>query len=159
MRVGFGYDAHRFATGRPLVIGGVELETDQGLDGHSDGDVLVHAIIDALLGAAALGDLGTHFSENDVEAGAYSTGLLPKVSEILRSAGYRIVNIDATVVIQGVRISPAREQIRKNVASALEIEVNQVSVKATTTDALGFSGRGEGAEAYAVALLDSAKAQ
>lgn len=152
MRVGFGYDAHAFAPDRKLVIGGIVLE-GPGLAGHSDADVLCHAVADALLGAAGLGDLGAHFPADRVAPDTSSLSLLTEVAQKLKDAGYRVANIDATVVIQQVRISPRSKMMAERIASALGLVTEQVNVKSTTTDGLGFSGRSEGAEAYAVALL------
>ena len=154
MRIGMGYDVHRLAEGRKLILGGVEIPWEKGLLGHSDADVLVHAVMDALLGAAALGDIGQHFPDTDpAYEGADSLQLLRKVGEILAEAGYRVGNVDATVIAQRPKLAPYREQMRKNIAEALGAEVSQVSVKATTEEGLGFTGAGEGIAAQAIALL------
>ena len=154
MRIGMGYDVHRLAEGRKLILGGAEIPWEKGLLGHSDADVLVHAVMDALLGAAALGDIGQHFPDTDpAYEGADSLQLLRKVGEILEEAGYRVGNVDATVIAQRPKLAPYREQMRKNIAEALGAEVSQVSVKATTEEGLGFTGAGEGIAAQAIALL------
>lgn len=154
MRIGMGYDVHRLAEGRKLILGGAEIPWEKGLLGHSDADVLVHAVMDALLGAAALGDIGQHFPDTDpAYEGADSLQLLRKVGEILAEAGYRVGNVDATVIAQRPKLAPYREQMRKNIAEALGAEVSQVSVKATTEEGLGFTGAGEGIAAQAIALL------
>lgn len=153
-RIGQGYDVHRLVEGRKLILGGVEIPWERGLLGHSDADVLLHAVMDALLGAAALGDIGAHFPDTDAQyAGADSAQLLLRVGELLRNAGWRVVNVDATVIAQRPRLAPYILQMRENIARALEIEIARVSVKATTEEHLGFTGRGEGISAQAVALL------
>lgn len=154
MRVGVGYDAHAFDQARPLVLGGVRLSEEGGLAGHSDADVVCHAIADALLGAAGLGDLGDHFGSNVVPGGVSSLQLLARTAALVGDEGYRIVNVDAVVVIQGVRIAPHRRAMAAKIAEALTIAPEQVSVKATTTDYLGFTGRSEGAAGLAVALIE-----
>ncbi len=155
MRIGEGYDVHRLVEGRKLILGGVELEYEKGLDGHSDADVLVHAIMDSLLGAAALGDIGKLFPDNDPQyKGADSLVLLSRVAERLYDEGYRIVNIDSTVVAQAPKLAPHIEEMRKNIAAAAKTELSQISVKATTEEKLGFSGRGEGIASRAVCLID-----
>jgi len=157
MRVGSGYDVHSFAEGRKLVLGGVLFEGETGLAGHSDGDALSHAIIDALLGAAALGDVGMHFPSSEERLrGADSIELLKQVVKLVAAAGYVIVNVDATVVAQKPRIAPHVAEMRRRLALALGVETGQVSVKATTTDGLGALGRGKGIAAQAVALLQEA---
>lgn len=155
LRVGHGYDVHRLATGRALILGGVTVPYDRGLDGHSDADVLVHAVMDALLGAAAAGDIGKLFPDSD-EAfrGISSIELLRRVKVHLDSISFAVVNIDATIVAQAPKLSPYREEMRKNIADALGIDVAQVSVKATTEEHLGFTGRGEGIAAHAVVLIE-----
>ncbi len=154
MRVGIGYDVHRLVEGRPLTIGGVTIPHEKGLDGHSDADVLLHAIADALLGAAALGDIGLHFPDTDAAwKDADSKRLLQIVGERVRAAGYRVSNIDATVALQRPRLRPHIEAMRAVVARTLGLEAGQVSVKATTTERLGFVGSEAGAAAYAVCLL------
>lgn len=153
MRVGMGYDVHAFHPDRPLVLGGVTIQEQGGLSGHSDADVVSHAVADALLGAAGLGDLGEHFPAGSMSEGASSLRILARTAALLADAGYTIVNIDATVVIQHVRVAPHRKQMEQAIAGALSIEEAQVSVKATTTDGLGLTGRGEGAAGMAVALV------
>jgi 2-C-methyl-D-erythritol 2,4-cyclodiphosphate synthase len=154
MRTGIGYDCHRFETGRRLVLGGVELEHDRGLAGHSDADALTHAIIDALLGACALGDIGQHFPDTDpAYAGVDSLRLLEATAVLLREAGFAVVNVDATVVIERPRLAPARERMRTGLAAALGVGVEQVSVKATRGEGMGFVGREEGVAALAVATV------
>lgn len=154
MRVGTGYDVHRLVSGRPLILGGVEIPFDLGLLGHSDADVVSHAIGDALLGAAALGDLGAHFPDTDpAYAGCSSLKLLSHIASLLEQGGYSIGNVDATIIAQKPKIAPFILTMRHNIADALDIESEQVSVKATTTEGLGFTGVGEGFAAQAVALL------
>ncbi len=156
MRIGIGYDVHPLVEGRPLVIGGVSVPHERGLDGHSDGDVLAHAIIDALLGAAALGDIGQHFpSEDERLRGAKSVELLKKSAALLSDAGHIMANIDATVIAQAPTLAPYIPQMREVLADALGVDPSSVSVKATSTDHLGSIGRGEGIAAVAVALIDS----
>ena len=155
MRVGQGYDVHAFDHSRRLVLGGVLFEGEPGLSGHSDADVLAHAVIDALLGAAALGDIGAHFPSTDPRwAGADSLELLRSVADLVRKAGLRVGNVDATLVCQRPRVSARVAEMRANLARALGAEVDKVSVKATTSDGLGAIGRGEGIAAMAVALLE-----
>jgi 2-C-methyl-D-erythritol 2,4-cyclodiphosphate synthase len=157
MRVGQGFDVHPFETGRPLILGGVLFEGETGLAGHSDGDVLTHAVIDAILGAAALGDIGSHFPSSDERwRGSDSMELLRAVVAKVAAAGFRVVNVDATVIGERPRISTRAEEIREHLAGAIGIPVNSVSVKATTTDHLGALGRGEGIGAVAVLLLEEA---
>jgi 2-C-methyl-D-erythritol 2,4-cyclodiphosphate synthase len=157
MRIGTGYDVHPFEAGRRLVLGGVYFEGETGLAGHSDGDALTHAVIDALLGAAALGDIGTHFPSSDASLrGADSIELLRRVAAQIHEAGYCVGNVDATVVAQKPRIAPRVQEMRARLAEALGVDVAQVSVKATTTDGLGAMGRAEGIAAQAVALLENA---
>ena len=156
-RVGFGFDAHPFVEGRALIIGGVEAPFDKGLSGHSDGDVLVHAIMDALLGAAALGDKGTHFPSSDESLrGVSSLKLLSQTAELVHRAGWRIVNVDATILAQRPTLGPLVSEMRARISGFLSIPEADVSIKPTTTDHLGFVGREEGMAAYAVALLDEA---
>ena len=153
MRIGNGYDVHRLVPGRKLILGGVPLDYELGLDGHSDADVLVHAVMDALLGAAALGDIGQHFPDTDpAYRGISSLELLKHVGELL--SDYRISNIDAIVAAQRPKLAGAIPAMRENIARALGIAPEQVSVKATTTEKLGFEGRGEGISAYAACLLE-----
>lgn len=155
MRIGYGYDVHRLVEGRPLILGGVRVPHECGLDGHSDADVLLHAIADALLGAAALGDIGTHFPDTDVRwRDADSQMLLREVGRKVEEAGYRIVNIDATVALQRPRLRPYIDTMRHNIADVLDLDLGQVSVKATTTERLGFVGSEAGAAASAVCLLN-----
>jgi 2-C-methyl-D-erythritol 2,4-cyclodiphosphate synthase len=155
-RTGIGYDCHRFAAGRRLVLGGVEIAHEQGLAGHSDADVLTHAIIDALLGAAALGDIGQHFPDTDERyRDADSLGLLRSAAEAVRAAGYEVVNLDASVVIERPAVAPHREEIRSRLAEALALAPEQVNVKATRGEGMGFVGREEGAAALAVATLEA----
>ncbi|MBR1784765.1 MAG: 2-C-methyl-D-erythritol 2,4-cyclodiphosphate synthase [Bacteroidales bacterium] len=154
MRIGSGYDVHRLAEGIPLWLGGVRVEHTHGLVGHSDADVLVHAICDALLGAAALGDIGKHFPDSDTRyKGISSLLLLGRVGVLVAEAGYSIGNIDSTVVAQRPKLAPYINQMRQSIADTLHIDVGRVSVKATTTEQLGFEGREEGISATAVALL------
>ena len=156
MRVGMGYDVHRLTAGRKLILGGVEIPYGKGLLGHSDADVLVHAVMDALLGAAALGDIGKHFPDTDPEyEGVSSIRLLEHVGRLLDEKGYVIENIDATVVAQRPKMRPYIEQMRENIATALRIETEQVNVKATTEEGLGFTGRKEGIAAQAICLLNT----
>lgn len=155
MRIGHGYDVHPLETGRPLILGGVRFEAERGLTGHSDGDAAVHAVIDALLGAAALGDIGTHFpSSDDRWRDADSLEMLRQAVILVASAGYAIVNVDVTIVAQAPRIAPRVAEMRGGLSRALGIELTSVNVKATTTDGLGTVGRGEGIAAYAVALIE-----
>ncbi len=153
-RNGLGVDSHRLVAGRPLILGGVEFQSELGLDGHSDADVLTHAVIDALLGAAALGDIGAHFPDSDERwRGADSIDLLSKVAGMLVGGGFSVVNIDATVIIEQPKIGPRRAEIAERIAAALGIEVGRVNVKATTAEQIGAFGRGEGAAAIASATL------
>lgn len=154
LRIGFGYDAHRLVEKRQLILGGVHIPFARGLDGHSDADVLSHAIGDALLGAGALGDLGTHFPDSDMQfKNISSLVLLNKISHLLSKNGYGIVNIDATLVLQKPKIAPKIDEMRANIAQALNIEKQQVAIKATTTEGMGFTGSGEGVSSYAIALI------
>lgn len=158
MRIGHGYDVHRLVEGRKLILGGVDIPYERGLLGHSDADVLVHAIMDAILGAAALGDIGKLFPDSDERyAGADSLGLLDEVMRVLRGAGYELGNVDATVVAQRPRLAPYIEQMRENIARAAGAGVSQISVKATTEEKLGFTGDGSGIAAHAVALITPVK--
>ncbi len=155
MRIGTGYDVHRLGEGLELWLGGVQVPHTHGLIGHSDADVLLHAICDALLGAAALGDIGKHFPDTDPKyKGISSLKLLRHVGMLLKEAGYQVGNIDSTVAAQRPKLAPYIAQMRQNIADALGIEVDAVSVKATTTEHLGFEGREEGISAQAVALLN-----
>ena len=156
MRIGFGYDVHRLVEGRPLILGGVEVPHETGLAGHSDADVLLHAITDALLGAAALGDIGAHFPDTEAQwKDADSRMLLREVGRLIEEAGYRIANIDATVALQRPKLRPYLDAMRRAIAETLGLDVGQVSVKATTTERLGFVGQEAGAAASAVCLLTS----
>ena len=159
IRIGHGYDVHRLTAGRKLILGGVEIENGGiGLLGHSDADVLLHAIADSLLGACALGDIGKHFPDTD-EAfkDADSIELLKKVGEIIANGGYKINNVDATVIAQAPKLSPFIDEMRNNIANALEISIDRVSVKATTEEKLGFTGAGEGIAAHSVCLVEETK--
>lgn len=156
MRIGTGYDVHRLAAGRDLIIGGVKIPYEKGLLGHSDADVLLHAVMDALLGAAALGDIGQHFPDSDpAYQGISSLVLLAKAGELLTKEAFLIENIDATVIAQSPKMRPYIASMRKNIAEALGVDVSQISVKATTEEGLGFTGSGEGIAAQAVCLLTS----
>ena len=155
MRIGMGYDVHKLAAGRPLVIGGVVIPYEKGLLGHSDADVLTHAVMDALLGAAALGDIGTHFPDTDQRfLGADSMALLERVKALLHREGYTVGNVDATIIAQKPKMQPYIEEMRKNLAHCLGVEKNCVNVKATTEEGLGFTGAGDGVAANAVVLLE-----
>lgn len=154
MRIGFGYDVHRFAEDRPLVIGGIVIPSERGLDGHSDADVLLHAIADAILGALALGDIGSHFPDTDTKwKGADSVVLLRAVTGLARERGWEVTNVDSTLVMEAPKIRPYVDAMRARTAEALGVETSQVSIKATTSERMGFVGTGEGAAAYAVVLL------
>lgn len=153
-RIGHGFDAHRFAPGARLVLGGVAIEFDRGLAAHSDGDVVVHALCDALLGAAGLGDIGRHFPDTSPEfAGIDSRILLRRVVALLHAQGFAVVNADATIIAQAPRLAPHLDRMRAHLASDLGVEAGRVNVKATTTEGMGFAGRGEGIAAHAVALI------
>lgn len=155
MRIGHGYDVHRLAVGRRLILGGVCIPYEKGLLGHSDADVLAHAVMDALLGAAAMGDIGGIFPDTDpAYLDADSLSLLSKVCGMLDSAGYRIVNIDSTVIAQAPKLKPYVERMRRNIAEACGISAEQTGVKATTEEHLGFTGSGEGIAAHAVCLIE-----
>lgn len=155
MRIGQGYDAHRFAQGRPLVLGGVRIPHERGLAAHSDGDVLVHALCDALLGAAGLGDMGRHFPDSSAEfAGIDSRILLRRVVALLHEHAMRVANVDVTVVAQAPKLAPHIDSMRDGLSSDLQLDPSRVNVKATTTEGMGFAGRGEGVAAYAVALVE-----
>ncbi len=155
-RIGFGFDVHKLIEGRKLFLGGVEIPFEKGLLGHSDADVLLHAICDALLGAAALGDIGKHFPDTDIRfKGISSIELLKHVGKLLSQNGYAIGNIDSTLVLEKPKILPYINQMQKNIAESLGILENQVSVKATTNEGMGFIGTGEGAVAYAVTTINS----
>ncbi|MDP3308811.1 2-C-methyl-D-erythritol 2,4-cyclodiphosphate synthase [Methylotenera sp.] len=154
IRIGHGYDVHQLVVGRKCIIGGVDIQFEKGLDGHSDADVLLHAICDALLGAAALGDIGKHFPPSDMRfKGINSRQLLCHVVSLLRSMGYIVGNIDCTVICEMPKLSPHTEQMRINIAEDCQVEIDAINVKATTTEKLGFTGRGEGIAAEAVCLI------
>ncbi len=154
MRIGQGFDVHAFAEGRKLILGGVEIDHEKGLLGHSDADVLIHAVCDALLGAAALGDIGHLFPDTDAcFAGADSLDLLAEVMRQVRQAGFSVGNIDATVIAQAPRLAPHISNMREKVAAVMQVDVSQIGIKATTSEHLGFTGRKEGIAAMAVALL------
>lgn len=154
MRIGFGYDVHRLVEGRPLILGGVEVPHQRGLLGHSDADVLIHALMDALLGAAALGDIGKHFPDTDAKfKGISSLLLLKKVKELLQAHGYSVHNVDAVVVAERPKLASYIEMMCENIAKILEIDRRKVNVKATTTEGLGFTGREEGIAAHAVVII------
>ena len=158
MRIGSGYDVHRLAEGRKLILGGVEIPYEKGLLGHSDADVLVHAVMDALLGAAAMGDIGRHFPDNDEQYKNISSLLLvEKVSLLLKERGYTTINIDATVIAQRPKLAPYIEQMVKNMADVLGVPCDSINVKATTEEGLGFTGSGEGIAAQAVCLIEKIK--
>lgn len=158
MKIGLGYDVHKLVSGRKLILGGVEIPYDLGLDGHSDADVLLHAIADAILGAAKQGDIGQHFPDTDLKfKGADSLMLLEKSAEIVRSAGYEIQDVDSVIVAQKPKLSPYRDNMRQNIAKALSVDIDCVGVKATTTEKLGFEGKGQGISAQAVCLLSEEK--
>lgn len=153
-RTGLGWDSHRLVAGRPLIVGGVELEHELGLDGHSDADVLTHAVIDALLGAAGLGDIGAHFPDTDERwRGADSIALLGETARLIAAAGLRVVNVDATICMERPKVGERRVQMRERLAGALGIDAGRVNVKATTGERIGFVGREEGVAAMAIATL------
>lgn len=155
LRVGLGFDAHRFAPTRALILGGVRFRDHDGLEGHSDADVLAHAIMDAVLGAAGLEDIGHHFPDSDpAYAGADSLALLTSVAILIRSAGWEVINVDAVVICEEPRLAPQRQAMRDRLAQAMGIEPDRVGVRGTTTEGLGFTGRREGIAAQAVALLE-----
>lgn len=159
IRIGHGYDVHQLVTGRKCIIGGVEIAYEKGLLGHSDADVLLHAICDAMLGAAGLGDIGKHFPDSDASyQGADSRGLLRQVVALLKQQGYQLSNLDATIIAQAPKMAPHIETMRINIASDCGVASSQVNVKATTTEHLGFTGRGEGIAAEAVCLIQTASA-
>lgn len=154
MRIGMGYDVHRLVPGRDLILGGVTMDYEMGLLGHSDADVLLHAIMDALLGAAALGDIGKHFPDTDpAYKGASSIRLMEHVRELIRREGFSVENVDATIIAERPKMRPYIDQMRENIARALEVELSRINVKATTEEGLGFTGTGEGISAQAVCLL------
>ena len=155
MRVGFGYDVHRLVSGRPLILGGIQIDHEFGLLGHSDADVLLHAICDAMIGAAALGDIGRHFPDTSVEfKGISSLVLLGRTADLLREQGFRIINIDSTVVAQRPKLAPYIEKMAGKISRELGLAADCVNIKAKTTETLGFAGREEGIAAYAVVLIE-----
>ena len=158
MRIGSGYDVHRLVTDRDLIVGGVNIPYEKGLLGHSDADVLLHAIMDALLGAAALGDIGKHFPDSDMKyKGISSIKLMEHVKSLLTQEGYKVENIDATIIAQAPKFRPYIDDMRKNIANAMGIELDQVNVKATTEEGLGFTGEGLGIAASAVCLIEKSR--
>ncbi|MDZ4180247.1 MAG: 2-C-methyl-D-erythritol 2,4-cyclodiphosphate synthase [Coriobacteriia bacterium] len=155
MRIGIGYDVHRFIEGRPLVLGGVEIPHDRGLDGHSDADVLAHALMDAIFGALRSGDIGHHFPDTDAAyRGVSSMLLLDRCATVMRGAGWRLVDADCTLVLELPKIAPFRDEMRAMLAGSLGVDISGIGVKATTTEGLGFTGRGEGIAAQVVVLLE-----
>jgi 2-C-methyl-D-erythritol 2,4-cyclodiphosphate synthase len=155
LRIGNGYDVHKLVEGRTLILGGVEIPHTKGVLGHSDGDVLIHAIMDAMLGALALGDIGQHFPDTDMKyENIDSTILLTRVKELIAERGYRVINLDSIIVLQKPKVKPYIEAMRKRVAEVLEIDIDQVSVKATTEEKLGFTGDESGVKSYCVVLLE-----
>ena len=159
MRIGNGYDSHRFDAGRTLVLGGITIPNHAGLSGHSDGDAVAHAVIDAILGAAAAGNVGSHFPpSDDTWKGADSIGLLERATEILLSQSFRVVNVDVTVICESPKIGPHAEAMRQRLASAMAVTVSRVSIKGKTNEGMGWIGRGEGLAVHAVAMIDQDKA-
>lgn len=155
LRIGNGYDVHKLVEGRKLILGGMEIPHTKGVLGHSDGDVLIHAIMDAMLGALALGDIGQHFPDTDMKyENIDSTILLTRVKELIAERGYRVINLDSIIVLQKPKVKPYIEAMRKRVAEVLEIDIDQVSVKATTEEKLGFTGDESGVKSYCVILLE-----
>lgn len=155
MRIGHGYDVHRLVEGRDLILGGVKIDFEKGLLGHSDADVLLHAVSDALLGAAGLGDIGRHFPDTDPKyKGADSLVLLASVGEKIKAAGYRVGNVDVTMIAQRPKLAPHIAQMQENIAKALDVDPSRINVKATTEEKLGFTGSGEGMACHAVCLLE-----
>lgn len=155
MRIGLGFDVHAFVAGRPLILGGIEVPHERGLEGHSDADVVTHALMDAILGAMRADDIGAHFPETDPQyAGVSSVALLEHVGELMRGGGWHLVDADIVVALELPRLSPFRTQMRERLASSLSVPVESIGLKATTTEGLGFIGRQEGVAAYAVALLE-----
>jgi 2-C-methyl-D-erythritol 2,4-cyclodiphosphate synthase len=155
MKIGFGYDAHRLAEGRDLILGGVKIPHDLGLLGHSDADVLSHAIGEAILGALSLGDLGRHFPDTDEKyKGISSLKILSMIDDMAKKEDAKIINIDSTIVAQEPKLSPYIEKMRKNIADVLKISIDQISVKATTTEGMGFTGKKEGISAYVIVLME-----
>ncbi|AJA46252.1 2-C-methyl-D-erythritol 2,4-cyclodiphosphate synthase [Clostridium pasteurianum DSM 525 = ATCC 6013] len=155
MRIGIGYDVHKLVEHRKLIIGGIEIDYIKGLLGHSDADVLLHAIMDSILGAASLGDIGTHFPDNNEKyKGISSLHLLKEVGILINTSGYKIGNIDATIIAQKPKMSPYIMEMRKNIANTLDITLNQINIKATTEEGLGFTGNGEGISSQSICLLE-----
>ena len=155
-RIGFGYDVHKLIPGRKLILGGEDIPSEKGLLGHSDADILLHAIADALLGAASLGDIGKHFPDSDQQfKGISSLVLLERVAKLISDHHYEIINVDTTVVLQRPKIAPYVDQMKSNIAAALHLDASKISIKATTNEGLGFIGAGDGAVAYAIALINS----
>ena len=155
MRIGHGYDVHRLTEGRKLILGGVEIPLGKGLDGHSDADVLLHAVMDAMLGAAALGDIGKHFPDTDASyKGIDSMVLLKRVKQVVAKKGYVLSNLDVTVIAQRPKLAPHIPQMREQIAGCLDVDLDQINIKATTEEHLGFTGRGEGISCHAVCLLE-----
>mgnify|MGYP004696740075 FL=1 len=155
MRIGHGYDVHKLVEGRDLIVGGVKIPYEKGLLGHSDADVLLHAVSDSLLGAAAMGDIGGMFPDNDPQfLDADSLVLLRRVFERLRESGYKVINVDATIIVQRPKMKPYIPEMRMNIAAALSTSIDNISVKATTEEEMGFTGRGEGISAHCVCLID-----
>ncbi|MBM6874112.1 2-C-methyl-D-erythritol 2,4-cyclodiphosphate synthase [Fusobacterium mortiferum] len=155
LRIGNGYDVHKLVEGRKLILGGIEIPHTKGVLGHSDGDVLIHAIMDAMLGALALGDIGQHFPDTDMKyENIDSTILLTRVKELIAERGYKIINLDSIIVLQKPKVKPYIEAMRKRVAEVLEIDIEQVSIKATTEEKLGFTGDESGVKSYCVVLLE-----
>ncbi|HEA68288.1 MAG TPA: 2-C-methyl-D-erythritol 2,4-cyclodiphosphate synthase [Desulfobacterales bacterium] len=156
MRIGMGYDVHRLVDGRKLVLGGVTIPFERGLLGHSDADVLIHAVCDALLGAAGMGDIGQHFPDTDSKyKDMISLKMLARVCDMIRSQGFVIENIDSTILAEAPKIAPYKEEMKKNIAHAVEIDMKRINIKATTTEGLGAFGKGEGIGAMSVALIES----
>ena len=156
MRIGQGYDVHKLVKGRKLILGGVQVNHEYGLLGHSDADVLLHAIIDSILGAAALGDIGKHFPDNDMKyKNANSLDLLKQTNDIIRKADFKIINIDSTIIAQQPKLQPYINKMRENIANVCNLNINQVNVKATTEEGLGFTGKKEGIAATAVTLVEN----
>lgn len=155
LRIGNGYDVHKLVEGRKLILGGIEIPHTKGVLGHSDGDVLIHAIMDAMLGALALGDIGQHFPDTDMKyENIDSTLLLARVRELIKERGYKVINLDSIIVLQKPKVKPYIEAMRKRIAEVLELEIEQVSVKATTEEKLGFTGDESGVKSYCVVLLE-----
>lgn len=155
MRIGLGYDVHKLVSDRKLILGGIEINYIKGLLGHSDADVLLHSIMDSILGAAALGDIGTHFPDNnDKYKGINSLSLLKEVGRLMQSSGYKIGNIDATIIAQKPKMSPYIPEMRKNIADTLNISLDKINIKATTEEGLGFTGSGEGISSQSICLLE-----